>query len=318
MSALNAAEVQLTPALIGVAQAIATDAASVSSLLVSENAKYLSGLSAYANRIELAELSQSKAREALADSEVQSLVNTYKEVEISRIVTNTNLDYGDAARPISGDIGVAGSCHAVVAKEERAIILSELGSNFDLFGDSRGPVDRNFSDTQLSNKDEDEFSSASLIRNKTFTSVKSKNIQELVSLIANSNPESAGDELLVNDDELLLNNKIYQTKLKLLHAVISIASLDNEPLIEQSVVPAYLDPSTTSGKLGATDSLLSSVNGRLSSDGWYLGVKQMATSGLLRESIYLRGEENVMLNRILKYKDLNNTILALSAITSAL
>jgi hypothetical protein len=140
-------------------------------------------------------------------------------------------------------------------------------------------------------------------------------MEEFIMMISNTNPV----EPVINDEgsnaTIVLLEKIDITREKMVFSILSQLALSNTGTIAANAPKAYSDRSTNYTKVGQIENLTASVNGRISSEGWYLEAKTMSRAGLLREAIYLKAEENSILQNLLKIKEWKNNLLALKAIS---
>lgn len=284
-----------------------------SAALVRRNTSLLSALGASTSVFELASLAGLKARESTVDFETSTLVNTFKELEIARVVSNTAKDYGPASNPTSGNIMLAGSCEAAVAGKKKEFMVEGISAVFDQYNNELGNSDEGVDQAVKAQKTSEELNAIPLTKNKTYSDVEKLKQQEIITMIVNPSRSGPEGEVDGRSERIILLERIRMSKLKMIHNILSIVSVENFPIEPKSHIPTYLQYITTGANIGHLEKIMASVDGRMSSDGWYLEIKTKNNSGLNRELTYLKSEENALLYEKLKLKRLKNNLLAIMA-----
>jgi len=273
----------------------------------------LSALDARTAKIEIAQAIQIKEREFSTDAFNGVFTQALREKYVAEKVSENNRLLPVLVVSETGEIGTNASLSLKEAYFKTHQHAEEVSSNQALFGEEITPGNSSFGVSARLTSSDDVYKGHLLHCEKTLNNNELNNIQTFVTYITNPKP------LLVLEDRKLaspraqeyeLKRRIYNAKSQLVSTIINEVVAHRAPFASPDIVRSYVSRSSTESKLSITEALNSLVEGRVSSDGWYLNIKLLNKSDLQREMTYLKAEENTLLFMLHQRREWRNQLLA--------
>ncbi|MFA0809397.1 hypothetical protein [Microbulbifer epialgicus] len=277
----------------------------------------LSGLDARTSKIELAQAMQIKAYELSTDTINNIFVQSLREQYTARKVSENNLLFSENAMPETGEIGAIAALEFKEAYLKTHLHADETTKNQIHYGEEITPGDISIAQNKKISKSDEIFNSAKLYCEKTLSNEELNNFQVLISYITNPNPlpqYSANDLSSPKGQDYELNRKIYNAKVSIVSAIVYELISHRAQFSSPDWVRSYVDRSSNEPKLSITETFSSLVNGRTTSEGWYLNTKLMNETGLKRELTYLESERNALLFLLTQRREWRNQLLSIIAL----
>lgn len=274
----------------------------------------LSALDARTNKIELAETMSAKSKEYNTDTINFITTKSLKGMLISENISANNSEFSNASMPETGSI----CANAASSRKEgyfKAFKLEEEILNVqEEYSNELNNIDQAYVATSRLPVDEDTYNPTLMICEKTISDEDLKLMENLVLYLTNPFPlPMFPEKKWVSPDiqEYEVKRRIYNAKSKWVAGVLNKVLASRAELSSSTWVQSYAHVTSNNGKLSNTESISSLVEGRVSSDGYYLNIKSLSEPGLNRELVYLKAEENALLFLLSQRRELRNQILAM-------
>jgi hypothetical protein len=110
-----------------------------------------------------------------------------------------------------------------------------------------------------------------------------------------------------------LKRRIHNSTVELVSTVLNEVVSHKAQFAAPDFVRSYVSRSTTELELSLDETLSSLINGRISSEGWFLNIKLLNEVGLKREHLYLTAESNALLFQLTQKREWRNQLMAIVA-----
>lgn len=167
-------------------------------------------------------------------------------------------------------------------------------------------------------KNESEFAGANalaLLHDSSIPDDQLSTLQGLLSYIVATNPQASNEDAAVTPS---MEREALGRKRRNVSSTW-IAGIAAEVLARRAVYgdlqceASYVAVSSPSAGSSMNELMESKINGRIAADGYWGAVKQLLPSGLRRELVYLKGEENMLLYQRYQIRERRNQLLAFIA-----
>lgn len=277
----------------------------------------LSAIDARTNKIELAETMSMKAKEYNTDTTNFITTESLKGLLIAENISANNADFSVASMPETGNI----CANAAPSRKEgyfKAFKLEEEILNVqEEYSNELNNIDQAYVATSRLSANEDIYNPALMVCEKTISDEDLRHMESLMLYLTNPFPlPSFPEKDWVSPDiqEYEIKRRLYNAKTKWVTGILNKVLASRAELSSSSWVQSYAHVPSSNSKISNTESISSLIEGRVSSDGWYLNIKSLNKPGLNRELVYLKAEENALLNLVSQRRELRNQLLSMLVI----
>lgn len=277
----------------------------------------LSALNARTSKIELAQTMQIKAREYSTDALNNVFVQALREKYIAEKVSENNQTFSNTAMPETGEIGAmaAGSLKEAYLKTHQH--AKEVSLIQQIYSEELTPGDFSIAISKKLTTGDEVFHSHIINCEKTLSNDELNNMQMLITYLTNPHPLP-----VFTDDQLSspkaqsyeLNRRIYNAKVNWVSVLANELIAHRAQFASPDWVRSYVNRSSAEAEMSINESFSSLVEGRITSDGWYLNIKIMNEVGIEREQTYLKSEENALLFMLSQRREWRNQLLSILAV----
>lgn len=275
----------------------------------------LSALDASTARIESSWTQILKAKENLSDFKLTHWKSAIDKYFNASQAAETVKMLGEASQSESGRLG------ACAAGEIKRAQFSDKQVSSEVIDVQRRYLDDLLSgDSALAAaiKNESDFAGSnalSLLHDSSIPDDQLSTLQGLLSYIVAPDPKPNDKDAAVTPD---MERKALDRQRRNI-ASTWIAGIAAEVLARRAVYgeleceESYIAASSPSAGSSMHELLKSKIDGRITADGYWGAVKQLLPSGLRRELVYLKGEENMLLYQRYQIRERRNQLLAFIA-----
>lgn len=275
----------------------------------------LSSLDASTARIESGWAQIVKAKENLSDFKLtqwRTAINKY--FNASRAAETVQM-FGDASQSETGRIGACAAGEIKRAQYSNKQVSAEIIDVQKRYLDDLRSGD---SALAVAIKNESEFvgtNALALLHDSSIPDEHLSSLQGLISYIITPLPQSKTEDAAVTT---IMEREELDNKRRNISSTW-IAGIAAEVLSRRAVYgdlqcdESYVAKSSPSAGSSMNELMQSKINGRMEADGYWGAVKQLLPSGLRRELVYLKAEENMMLYQRYQIRERRNQLLAFIA-----
>jgi hypothetical protein len=316
------------PATQALTSAFISSSAAVQTLITNDTARVLQGMTASTNTIELAILKNTKAVERMADHAVKSIVSAYKSGSISEELGNISAILSANTQPQAGGIGA----NRAVKLREGGVAVDQLNEfmaiEFELWNAatiSTSTGGSGLSAETILAEDESIWNPIGMIGKPQIDEASATSLQKMLKVITNPLPAAPEREVDLLSSKVSVANemsrRINNVKLQVYYSVLANSLVNKMNLIDASStdwLTGYINalPEAANGKVSMTSFMQSEMIGPSESEGWFLEIKGMSKTGLLREQVYNRSITNSHAYKMLEQRNKSTMIFAINALDS--
>ncbi len=254
-----------------------------------------------------------KAKENLTDFKLRQWNATISGYFQATQAADSEKTFGQASQSETGQLG---ACAAGEIK--RAMLSNKQVSEEIIEVQKRYLHDLKDGDSALAIavKSTDEFSNSnvlSLLHDASIPDAQLSKLQGILNYIVMPNPPVESDSVTAIGDEKLLKVRLQNS------TAAWIAGITAEVLARRAVYgelqceDSYVVKSSQAAGSSMNELMKSKIEGRLVSDGYWGAAKLLLPTGLKREIVYLKAEENMLLYQRYQIRERRNQLLALIA-----
>jgi hypothetical protein len=289
----------------------------MSDVWTSSTMDILSALDARTSKIELAQTAQMKQREFSTDALNNTLTQSLRERFIAEKVSDNTKAFSKISMPETGVVAVNLARPLKEAYFKSHELATEVSSNQQQFSEELGIADSAYAVNARLTAPKEIYKGHLMVCEMTLSNDELNQMQQLITFVTNSKPlPMLSDQQLISPkgQEYELMRRTYNAKTTIISTIINEIISHKAQFVTPDIVRSYVSRSSIEPQLSLNETLDSLINGRLSSDGWYLNIKSLNETGLQREMTYLKAEENAILFLISLRREWRNQLLATIAV----
>lgn len=317
MQSQGSANQQLLNAINDVTQTNIDFGTDMADAWTSSTMDILSALDARTSKIELAQTMQIKAREFSTDALNNVFVQALREKYTAEQVSENNKTFSNTAMPETGEIGAIAASELKQAYLKTHQHAEEVSVNQKGYSEELTPGDTSIALNKKLATNTDVFNGHIISCERTLSDDELNNMQVLITYLTNPNPLPVFTEGQLSSPKAQsyeLQRRIYNAKTNWVSAIANEMIAHRAQFASPDWVRSYVNRSSTEAEMSMNESLASLIEGRVTSDGWYLNTKIMNETGLERELTYLKSEENALLFMLSQRREWRNQLLSLMAV----
>ena len=240
-----------------------------------------------------------------ADHITSTLTGALRQLVVAKATLENLQTFGPSAQTSTGDVMACSANHKTILGEKaKRLILSANDIRSDYSSEST-PGDQGVV-TEIANQLMDRTDIKSIFEKDTLSDKEAEDLHTFVLLTSQS--EQLDLTLSENDS---LDTRVYHAKLEWLQHLMSMPIIARTGLTSLDWVGRFVSRTCDEPVISKIEALSASVNGRLSSNHWFLEMKTKSKVGLLRELVYLQAEENEIIHNRFLIREARNQALAL-------
>lgn len=307
---------QLLQALNDTTQSTVSLGTDLVDVWTSDTMDLLSALDARTAKIELANTAKIKALEISTDTTNKVFAQTLREKYIAEKISENNRDFSNTAMPETGEVlsNLAGELkEAYIKSDQLSVEISDIQNEY---AKELTAADTTYATNQKLTAPDDIYRSHIVHCEKTYSAADLTNLQKLLTYLTNPQPLPVLPDKELSSPKALeyeLSRRVHNAKLGMVSAVINQVISHKAQFADPNFVRSYVSRSANEPEMSVSETMDSLVNGRITSDGWFLNMKITSKTGLNRELTYLKAEENALLFLLSQRREWRNQMLAILA-----
>lgn len=277
----------------------------------------LSALDARTNKIELAQTMQIKGREFSTDAFNNVFVQTLKEKYVAEQVSDNNRIFSKNAMPETGDVEALAASKIKEAFFKSNELANEVSLKQEQYNNELKPMDASYAINKKTTTEDEVFEGHIIVCEQTLSEDELNNMQTLITYLINPNPLPIFEDNQLSSPDAQrfeLDRKAHNAKVAWISGIVNQVVSNKAQFVSTEWVQSYVGRRSNHTELSLTETLFSLVEGRVTSDGWYLNTKLLSEPGLQREQTFLKNEENALLYLLSQRREWANQLIALTLI----
>ena len=280
----------------------------------SDTMDLLGALDARTAKIELANTATIKAHEFSTDAINNVFVQTLREKYLAEKVSDNNRDFSVLAMPETGEILSNGADSIKESYLKSVQLGNEISNNQAIFSEELSASDTAIASNHRLMSNDDVYEGQIINSEKTYSQEELTNIQTLLTYLSNPHPLPIIPRKDLSSPKALeyeLSRRVHNSKIAFVSAIVNQMISGRAQFSDPDFVRSYVSRSSSHPEMSMTETFDALVNGRITSDGWFMNIKIQTKTGLNREITYLKSEENALLFLLSQRREWRNQLLAI-------
>lgn len=274
----------------------------------------LSGLDARTNKIELAQTMQIKEREFSTDAFNNVFVQALREKYVAEKVSENNRIFAKGAMPETGDVEAKAASKIKEAFFKSRELANEVSLKQELYNNELKVMDSTYATNIKTTTEDDVFKGQIIVCSRTISPDELTNMQILITYLLNPNPLPIFENNQLSSPDAQryeLDRKSHNAKVAWISGIVNQVVSNKAQFVTTEWVQSYVSRRSNEPELSLNETLFSLVDGRVTSEGWYLNTKLLSEPGLQREQTFLKNEENALLYLLSERREWTNQLIAM-------
>jgi hypothetical protein len=314
MQAQGSANQQLLSAINDLTQTNVEFGTDLADRWTSSTMDILSALDARTNKLELAQTMQIKEREFSTDAFNNVFVQTLREKYVAGKVSENNKIFSKTAMPETGDVEAKAASKLKEAVFKSRELANEVSLKQEQYNTELKSMDSTYATNIKTTTEEDVFKGQIIVCARTMSPDELNNMQTLITYLINPNPLPTFDKNQLSSPDAQryeLDRKSHNAKVAWISGIVNQVVSNKAQFVSSEWIQSYVSRRSDEPELSLSETLFSLVEGRVTSEGWYLDGKSLSEPGLQRELTFLKNEENALLYLLSERREWANQLISM-------